>query len=172
MSDITIKEANVAVEVFSKEGTSLGKFEGQQAMTIKIYLENPSAVPFIKVSQAGGKEVYINRDCTCKAESTITLTDKTFDDMSEPMAECHPVRELKLAKDATSIKAGATEQITFTTKPSRLVIGYTSSNPAVATVDANGLITAVSAGEATITAYLKDKTKHMSDSMKVTVTAP
>ena len=42
MTNITIKTAEQSVEVFSKDGTSLGVFTGQQANTVMIYLENPT----------------------------------------------------------------------------------------------------------------------------------
>lgn len=171
MTNIKIKEANVSLEVFGKDGTSMGTYTGQQAIGIQVYLENPSAVPFIKVTNTAGKTTYINRDCFCKAESTLTLTDKTFDDMSEPMAECHPQSGLEFDKETTSIAVGATETLTYKVDP-YLTVAFSTSDPAIATVDSEGVVTGVSAGKATITGITKDPTKLSKDTVEVTVTAP
>ena len=47
---------------------------------------------------------------------------------------------------------GSTQQLTATTTPSGATVTWASSNTAVATVDANGLVTSVGYGSATITA--------------------
>lgn len=168
MTNITIKTATQSVEVFSKDGTSLGVFTGQQANTVMIYLENPTSVPFIKVKTAAGKFTYINRDCTCKALGTVTLGSTTFDDMSEPMAECHPIAALKYtpATGTLAVGAKATPKLEI---PPYLTVTYTSSDPTIATVDQNGQITGVKAGVATIKAVTKDPTKHSEATYKVTV---
>ena len=64
------------------------------------------------------------------------------------------VTSVKLSKTSQSLKAGSTFQLTATVGPGdaydKSVI-WTSSNEAVATVDANGLVTAIIPGTATIT---------------------
>lgn len=168
MTNITIKTAEQKVEVFSKDGTSLGVFTGQQANTVMIYLENPTSVPFIKVKTEAGKFTYINRDCTCKALGEITLGSTTFDDMSEPMAECHPITALKYTTATGTLAVGAKATPALEIPP-YLTVTYTSSDPSVATVDQNGQITGVKAGTATIKAVTKDPTKHSEAEYTVTV---
>lgn len=169
MTNITIKTAEQKVEVFSKDGTSLGVFTGQQANTVMIYLENPTSVPFIKVKTAKGKFTYINRDCTCKALGEITLGSTTFDDMSEPMAECHPIAALKYTTATGTLAVGAKATPALEIPP-YLTVTYTSSDPSVATVDQNGEITGVKAGTATIKAVTKDPTKHSESEYNIKVT--
>lgn len=169
MTNITIKTAEQKVEVFSKEGTSLGTFTGQQANAVMIYLENPTSVPFIKVKTAKNKFTYINRDCTCKSLGEVTLGSKVFDDMSKPMAECHPIAVLKytVASGTVAVSSNVTPALEI---PPHLTVTYTSSDPTIATVDKNGKITGVKTGVATIKAVTKDPTKHSESEYKVTVT--
>ncbi|MEG1269267.1 MAG: PASTA domain-containing protein, partial [Oscillospiraceae bacterium] len=64
---------------------------------------------------------------------------------------------ISVAPTAVSVAAGATTQLTATVTPSSAV-AWSSSDPAIATVDANGLVTGVAAGSATITAAANGKT--------------
>ncbi|ACP41735.1 structural protein [Lactococcus phage P087] len=169
MTNITIKTAEQKVEVFSKEGTSLGTFTGQQANAVMIYLENPTSVPFIKVKTAKNKFTYINRDCTCKSLGEVTLGSKVFDDMSKPMAECHPIAVLKYTVASGTVAVGSNVTPVLEIPP-HLTVTYTSSDPTIATVDKNGKITGVKTGVATIKAVTKDPTKHSESEYKVTVT--
>ena len=169
MTNITIKTADISVEVFNKEGTSLGVYTGQQGQSVMLYLENP--VPeFLKIRNTAGEFHYINKDCTCKSVAKITQGSVTFDDMSEPMAECHPIAELKYASATDTVAVGASKTPALAIPP-YLTVKYTSSDPTIATVDANGKITGVKAGEVTITAVTKDPTKPSTSSIEVTVTA-
>lgn len=169
MTNITIKTAEQKVEVFSKEGTSLGTFTGQQANAVMIYLENPTSVPFIKVKTAKGKFTYINRDCTCKSLGEVTLGSKVFDDMSKPMAECHPIAALKYTVGSGTVAVGS-KVTPILEIPPHLTVTYTSSDPTIATVSKNGEITGVKAGDATIKAVTKDPTKHSESEYKIKVT--
>ena len=60
-----------------------------------------------------------------------------------------------VANHQATIGLGQTLQLTAW--PTDAAVEWTSSNVEVATVSENGLVTAVSLGEATITAYPKDK---------------
>ena len=84
-----------------------------------------------------------------------------------------PATSVALNKTETTLEVGAQEQLTATVLPETAVqaVTWTSSNPAVATVDENGLVTAVAAGTATITATTTDGTD-LTASCKVTVEDP
>jgi len=69
------------------------------------------------------------------------------------------VTEVSLDKTTASLTVGNTEQLTATVAPenaSNKNISWASSNTNVATVDANGLVTAVAAGTADITVTTED----------------
>ena len=92
--------------------------------------------------------------------STILLSDTaagpleyTFTDNTE-LSVIIPVTDVSLNKTSTTIARGETETLTATVKPDGTgsTVEWTSSNPSVAAVDQRGEVTAVSAGNATITA--------------------
>ena len=66
--------------------------------------------------------------------------------------ELATANSVSLDKDELSLYEGDTEQLTATVEPEETPVTWTSSNPIVATVDAEGHITARSEGETTITA--------------------
>lgn len=69
------------------------------------------------------------------------------------------VSSITVSPATATIEKGATQQLTATVEPSTAAnkeVEWSSSNTAVATVDANGLVTGVAEGEATITARAKD----------------
>ncbi|MDD6928748.1 MAG: Ig-like domain-containing protein [Porphyromonas sp.] len=95
-------------------------------------------------------------------EVTITATSQSTPDIS---ATCRvsvvptPVASITLSQTSVSLKATETVSLTATVAPETATIKdvtWTSDNPKVATVDENGVITAVTAGEAVITATATD----------------
>ena len=80
------------------------------------------------------------------------------------------VKEPSIAvKGADVVAVGATEKLTATVKPSTAKATFTSSNADVATVDANGTVTGVKAGDVTITATAEVGTKTVTAEQKITV---
>jgi uncharacterized protein YjdB len=77
---------------------------------------------------------------------------------------------------SASLAVGATQQLSATVAPSNATnknVSWTSSNTSVATVNSNGLVTAVASGTATITATTQDGGKTASSTITVTTsTAP
>ena len=75
-----------------------------------------------------------------------------------------PVNSVTVSLASTSVVVGATTQASAVTRDASnnvltgRAIAWSSSNPAVATVDANGLVTSVGAGSANITAASETKT--------------
>ena len=85
-----------------------------------------------------------------------------------------PATSVALNKTETTLAVGAKEQLTATVLPegaTNKAVTWTTSDPAVATVDESGLITAIAAGTATITATTTDGTD-LTASCKVTVEDP
>ena len=79
-----------------------------------------------------------------KATATVTVNEKTVG-----------VDSITLNKTSDNVLVGAVIQLTATVKPSNASdksVKWSSSNPTVATVSSNGLVTAKQAGSATITA--------------------
>lgn len=76
-------------------------------------------------------------------------------DTSEITVTAAPVTSINVTPETATVAVGATQQLTVTTNTGTDVTAtatYTSSDPAIATVDASGLVTGVAAGNATITA--------------------
>jgi uncharacterized protein YjdB len=86
-------------------------------------------------------------------------------------SEVVPVTGVELNKSETTIETGATEQLTATVSPGNATdkgVSWESTNEAIATVSTNGLVTAVSVGQATITVKTNDG--DFEDDCVVTVT--
>ncbi len=96
-----------------------------------------------------------------KGEATITAKAK---DGSGVSASCEvtvkqPVTSLSLNKTSLPLNKSDSYTLTATASPSdanNKAVTWTSSNTSVVTVDANGKVTAIGKGEATITATAKD----------------
>ena len=81
------------------------------------------------------------------------------------------VENISIAPKTNNLEVGATRQLNITIEPSNATnqdVTYTSNDESIASVDNNGLITAVAEGEATITAEVDGK----SDTATVNVTEP
>ncbi|WP_049945025.1 starch-binding protein [Butyrivibrio sp. AC2005] len=87
------------------------------------------------------------KDGEFKAECKVTVTKKV------------DVTGVKLNKSKKTLKKGKTYTLKATLKPKKATnqdVKWSSSNKKVATVDENGVVTAVGAGEATITVKTKE----------------
>ncbi len=91
---------------------------------------------------------------TGEATITVTTTDGGFTDTCK-VTVTNPATGITLNKDATTIEKGKTEKLTATVTPSDaddLTVTWTSSDNEVATVSADGTVTGVKGGVATVTA--------------------
>lgn len=87
------------------------------------------------------------------AQASVTLTNKTA---------ARPLTGISLNKTSTVMKPKETRQLTVSYAPEdttdNKTVTWTSSDPAIATVDKNGLVTGVAYGKTTITAKVGDFT--------------
>jgi len=105
------------------------------------------------------------------ATITVTTQDGAKTDTSA-VTVVVPVTGVTLTPATASIAVGATQQLTASVAPSNATnktVSYSSSNSAVATVNSAGLVTALTAGSATITVTTKEGAKI--DTTVITVTA-
>lgn len=99
---------------------------------------------------------------TTVADGTATITAKAGDKTAICTVTVAPilVTSVTLNKTTTSITIGANETLTATVEPKDATdptVAWSSDKTNIATVDANGKVTGVAAGEATITATAGDK---------------
>jgi len=128
--------------------------------------------------RSSGKEIWAK---TFRIEPTAEEKQKLFalyyDIIKEhvpELADAEPVYDVKsvvLDKSELSLAVGDTAQLTATCTPDTaedLTVGWTTSDESIATVDSTGLVTAVVAGEANITAVSNDE-PGISATCKITV---
>ena len=110
------------------------------------------------------------------AEGNVTITAKVSDTIVDTydvtvQALAIPITGIDVTTDKTEIKVGTTAQLTTTVNPADTTddktVTYTSSDEKIAKVDANGKVTAVAPGTATITASVLDGA--FKDTVEITV---
>ncbi|SHG12190.1 Ig-like domain-containing protein [Flavobacterium johnsoniae] len=111
---------------------------------------------------------------TAVAAGTATITVKTVDGnktaTSAITVAAIPVSSVAVSPTSASLYAGNTQQLSATISPANATnknVTWSSSNTAIATVNSSGLVTAVSAGTATITATTQDGNKTASAAITV-----
>ena len=107
---------------------------------------------------------------TVKAENSAGSTSKDYTLIIKPATV--PVTGLELNKNSLTLQEKDSDTLTVTVKPADATnqdVTWQSSNTSIATVSADGTVTAISAGTATITATAKDGSG-ISASCNLTVT--
>ena len=164
---LTINPAPVLVTGISLNNSNLSLYTGKTAtLTATVTPENATnkAVTW-KSSDDTIATVDNNGKVTAVKEGTATITVTTED--GNKTATCAvtvaaatvPVTGVTLNKTSTSLYVGDTETLTATVEPSdatNRAVTWTSSDSTVATVDQNGLVTALARGTAVITATAAD----------------
>lgn len=166
----TVAEANsngkVSVSYMGEDGENTIDFSSGYTMTASFKVKT-GAIPgnysfnIIKhVTDELDTDGYTEIDRT-----PASLTDSVCFEVTAPPV---PATGVSLNKETTSIVAGGTETLTATVTPddSTDKVTWKSSNESVATVDSTGKVTAVTTGNATITATAGS----YSDTCAVTVT--
>jgi len=99
---------------------------------------------------------------TVSLGTSLSLTAYQYRVLTNANVPVVPVTGVTVSPASATINAGATVQLTATVAPANATnqaVSWTSSNTAVATVSASGLVTAIAAGTATITATTTDQGK-------------
>lgn len=166
-SVITVQRASVNVTGVNVTPDTAILFEGAtQQLTATVA---PSNADDTSVSWSSSNEVLATVDAnglvSANAQGTVTIiattTDGGFQDTVVITIErvAVNVTGVAVAPDTTTLLEGATQQLIATIVPSNAdnpSASWSSSNEAIATVDANGLVNAIAQGTATITATTTD----------------
>lgn len=153
--DVTVADGDAA---WSKTATISG-LNGVVPSELKVQFFNFSDGQVFSVNEV---RFYGAND---KLLETVTAAGSVLPTPDEP-----DEKTITLAPKTLNLTVGGNGTITATTTPAGETVTWTSSDPAVATVD-GGVVTAVAAGTATITAAIDGETPAVSDTCAVTVTA-
>ena len=173
---VTVKKKVVPVESVTLNKTALTLSEGDsETLTATVNPDNATDTTVTWSSSKTSVATVDNGKITAIAEGTATITAKA----GEKTASCTvtvkkkeiPVSSISISYESLTLEVGTQKMLTATVAPDNATyktVNWASSNTSVATVDANGRITAIKAGTTTITAKAGDK----SASCIVTVTQP
>ena len=168
---IEVKEETfITAEVLPEEATNK-EVEFSASPSDRVRLEaDPANQRKVKVTGIKAGEVTITARAKNESqvfkEVKITVTEKPVEDIK--------VSGITLTAVKRSILVNEISQVTAQVAPENAknkALSYSSSNPAVASVDQNGFVRGVNAGTATITAAAKDGS-NVKGSIVMTVTAP
>lgn len=106
------------------------------------------------IAASGSGLTYAAKQALLQIASKVAYTDAHGQDYYNALYDAlYAVTAIRLNTNTITLnRLGATSQLTATTVPAGGRVEWTSSNPAVATVSANGLVTSVGYGSAVITA--------------------
>ena len=177
---VTVTKKVVAVESVTLDKSSLELTEGETAtLTATVKPDNASDKTVTwSSSKTSVATVDANGKVTAVAEGNATITAKA----GNKSATCSvtvtknvvAVESITLDKSSLELNEGETATLVATVKPDNATnktVTWSSSRTSVATVDANGKVTAVAEGTATITAKAGDKTATCSVTVKKNVIA-
>lgn len=151
---VTMNTSNVVLQVGTT--TSAVKIASFYPTTDKVAGYKSSNTKTVKVDSTGK----LSAIKTGSAKITITMKSGAMATYNVTVQKKAVVtKSLKLSADKLTLKAGATKKLVVARNPitAEDALTWTSSNESIATVDANGKVTAVSAGKATITAKANGK---------------
>ena len=177
---VTVKKNTVAVESVTLDKSSLELTEGETAtLTATVKPDNATNKTVTWTSSSSSiATVDQNGKITAVSEGTATITakagDKTATCSVTVKKNTVAVESVTLDKSSLELTEGETATLTATVKPDNATnktVTWSSDKTSVATVDANGKVTAVAEGTATITAKAGDKTATCSVTVKKNVIA-
>ena len=172
--NVTVKQLVTSISM-NKSNTTICVGDTEQLTATVFPDDAPDKTVTWKSSNTSVATVNSSGLVTALAAGDATIT-ATTNDGSNLSASCDvTVRQLvtsiSLNKTNTTIYVGGTEQLTATLYPDDATdkaLTWKSSNTSVATVNSSGLVTALAAGEATITATTNDGS-NLSASCNITV---
>jgi len=146
-----------------------------EKVVVMTNLRNSTSSYVIPAALAGSyKDAYSGAAVTLTSGATQTLTAFQYIVLTNANVPVVNVTGVTMSPTTASISAGLTKQLTAIIAPSNATnqnVTWSSSNTAIATVSATGLVTAVAAGTATITVKTVDGAKTATCAVTVT-TAP
>ena len=177
---VTVKKNTVAVESITLDKSSLELNEGETATLTATVKPDNATNKTVTWSSSNPTIAAVDQNgtVTAVAEGTATITakagDKTATCSVTVKKNTVAVESVTLDKSSLELTEGETATLTATVKPDNATnktVTWSSDKTSVATVDANGKVTAVAEGTATITAKAGDKTATCSVTVKKNVIA-
>lgn len=172
---VTVSRAIVVVSSVELNKTSLELIEGEsETLTATVKPDDADDKTVTWSSSNASVATVDNGKVTALKEGSATITakagDKTATCAVVVAKKVIPAESIELNKTTLALIKGASETLVATVKPddTTFEVTWSSSNDAVATVEQDGIVTAVGGGEATITAQAGDKKATCS----LTVTVP
>ena len=135
-------------------------------LSIGVYPEDAEEDKTVTWASSNESVATVNNDGVVTAvaggKAEIIGTLKNGKEVKATINVVVPMESIELNKKETNIAKGATEKLTVTINPIDTTdskdVKWTSENPSIATVDNNGEVTAVSAGQTTIVATVGEFT--------------
>ena len=177
LCSVTVKKKVIAVESVTLDPTSLElTVGGTAALTATVLPENATDKTVTWSCDNTAVATVADGVVTAVAEGTAKVTAHAGDASAvctvTVKADVVKVTEITINEADFSLAVGETKTLTATVKPenaSDKTVTWTSDQPGIASVNSNGVVTAVAAGNAKIT--VKANGGDVSDFVNVTVTA-
>lgn len=149
------------------------KTNGTEKVVVMVNMRDNAATFVIPAAMAGNYIDPFNNNAavTLTAGATQSLTNYQHRVLTNASVPPVAVTGVSVSPTSASIGAGLTRQLTATIAPANATnqnVSWTSSNNAVATVNASGLVTAVTTGTATITVTTQDGNRTATSAITVT----
>jgi uncharacterized protein YjdB len=148
------------------------KINGSEKVVAMINTRNAAKTFTIPAAMAGTyNDAFTNASVTLTSGATQTLNAFQYIVLSNASVPVVSVTGVTVSPTSASVSAGLSTQLTANIQPSNATnqnVTWSSSNTAVATVSATGLVTGVAAGTATITVTTQDGGKTATATITVT----
>ena len=148
------------------------KTAGSEKVVVIANLRNSTQSYVIPAALAGSYvDAYTNTPVTLTNGATQSLNAFQYRVLTNANVPTVPVTGVSVSPTSDSLNAGLTTPLTATVAPANATnktVNWSSGNTSVATVNANGLVTAIAPGTAVITATTVDQNKTATASITVT----